>query len=110
MLAGGWTGWSEKVVNVNNKNIDGGGDGENTIEPSGAEGDEDDNAEGMDVQEDEAALLRKLGLSSIDAGKELEVTHVGVWKRWAVEEKLRGSEQWSPVHGMLSPPAVLHNL
>jgi hypothetical protein len=65
---------------------------------SGEEGDGDEE-EGVESDEDEAMLLAKLGLSSIDAGKELEVTDPGVWLRWAVEERKRGSEQWLPIHG-----------
>ena len=72
--------------------------GKNGVGSSGEEGDEDEE-DGVESDEDEATLLAKLGLSSLDAGKELEVTDPGVWLRWAVEEKKRGSEQWLPIHG-----------
>lgn len=65
---------------------------------SSDEGDEDEE-EGTESDEDEATLLSKLGLSSVDAGKELEATDPGVWLRWAEEERKRGSEQWLPIRG-----------
>lgn len=70
----------------------------NGVGSSSEEGDEEDE-EGVESDEDEATLLGKLGLSSMDAGKELEVTDPVVWLRWALEEKKRGSEQWLPFHG-----------
>ena len=72
--------------------------GKNGAGSSGEEEDEGDE-EGVESDEDEATLLAKLGLSSMDAGKELEVSDPGVWLRWALEEKKRGSEQWLPIHG-----------
>ncbi|KAG0609755.1 hypothetical protein M758_7G011500 [Ceratodon purpureus] len=95
---GGWTGWSEPVVPRSDpKKDDEANSGKNGVGSSGEEGDEDEE-DGVESDEDEATLLAKLGLSSLDAGKELEVTDPGVWLRWAVEEKKRGSEQWLPIH------------
>jgi len=65
---------------------------------SSEEGDEDEE-EGVESDKDEATLLSMLGLSSVDAGKELETADPGVWLRWAVEERKRGSEQWLPIRG-----------
>ena len=95
MVTGGWTGWSEQPIqSVTDKMVTEDNFGRDE------EGEEhDETSEGEDADEDESTLLAKLGLSSIDAGKELEVKDVGVWERWALEERKRGSEQWLPVHG-----------
>lgn len=95
MVTGGWTGWSEQPIQiVADKMVTEDNFGRDE------EGEEnDETSEGEDADEDESTLLAKLGLSSIDAGKELEVKDVGVWERWALEERKRGSEQWFPVHG-----------
>jgi hypothetical protein len=95
------------LVNENNSNKlvrQGDNDDEEMVEAAAADDDDEneDDDEEAQADEDEAALLAKLGLSSIDAGKELEVTHVSVWQRWGVEERLRGTAQWLPVHGMPS--------
>lgn len=95
LVTGGWTGWSEQPIqSVTDKMV--------TEDDLGRdeEGEEDDEmSEGEDADEDESTLLAKLGLSSIDAGKDLEVKDVTVWQRWALEERKRGLEQWFPVHG-----------
>lgn len=94
------------MVNENNSSKlvrQGDNDDEEMVEAAADDDDEnEDDDEEAQADEDEAALLAKLGLSSIDAGKELEVTHVSVWQRWGVEERLRGTAQWLPVRGMPS--------
>lgn len=97
-FAGGWSGWIEPVKKSEANKTN---DEANVGNESSDEGDEDEEV-GAESDEDEATLLSKLGLSSVDAGKELEATDPGVWLRWAAEERKRSWEQWLPTRGNVS--------
>ncbi|XP_024385096.1 uncharacterized protein [Physcomitrium patens] len=98
---GGWTGWSEPVMSgIDVKMTDSAANAGKNGDTSSEERDQDE-IEGVESDEDEATLLAKLGISSMDAGKELEVTDSEVWLRWATEERKRACEQWLPIHALM---------
>ncbi|KAL2629502.1 hypothetical protein R1flu_014188 [Riccia fluitans] len=90
--SGGWTGWSEpeKYESTADENFV---DEEIADMEGDREGDADVTMEG---EEDDAALLEKLGLS-LDPGKEVEVNDTNIWKRWSEREAQRDREQWLPL-------------
>ncbi|XP_024528275.1 protein NRDE2 homolog [Selaginella moellendorffii] len=57
----------------------------------------DDAEENDEIEEeDDAALLEKLGLN-LDLTKDVEVKDSRIWKRWSEEESQRACSQWLPV-------------
>ncbi|KAL3687491.1 hypothetical protein R1sor_013800 [Riccia sorocarpa] len=91
--SGGWTGWSEpeKESAADETLVD----GEIADMGEDAEADADVTMEEQE-EEDDAALLEKLGLS-LDPGKEVEVNDTSIWKRWSEREAQRDREQWLPL-------------
>ncbi|BBN07353.1 hypothetical protein Mp_4g03110 [Marchantia polymorpha subsp. ruderalis] len=87
---GGWTGWSEPEKEDSRTDV--------SLDNDAVDMEEDTEADADVVmeEEDDAALLEKLGLS-LDAGKDVEVNDVTVWRRWVKREAQRDREQWLPL-------------
>ncbi|XP_074269561.1 uncharacterized protein LOC141592695 isoform X2 [Silene latifolia] len=92
---GGWTGWFAPSSNDKENSPHSKADGSD-VAVEGMEEDKED--EDANLEEDDASLLRMLG---IDAGAEAnsEVHDSRTWVRWSEEESLKDRDQWMPVRG-----------
>lgn len=88
---GGWTGW---FVPASNDKEDSPNLEEVIITDVAMEGIEE---EDVKQEEDDAALLRMLGID-VDAEANKEVHDTKTWVRWSQEELSRDHDQWMPVH------------
>ncbi|XP_057545357.1 uncharacterized protein LOC130824389 isoform X2 [Amaranthus tricolor] len=92
-VEGGWTGWfvpSSKGIE-NSSKLE-----EDMITDVATEMDEQKDDIDARQEEDDAALLRMLGID-VDAEASKEVHDTNTWVRWSEEESSRDHDQWMPV-------------
>ncbi|CAM6088353.1 unnamed protein product [Calypogeia fissa] len=95
---GGWTGWSSPIKDL----VESNGSGQPLEEEAWhIEEDAQVDDDVVHEEEDEAALLEKLGLS-FSSTKDVEVKDTRIWKRWSVKEVERDRYQWFPVNSQMS--------
>ncbi|KAL8153533.1 hypothetical protein V2J09_011293 [Rumex salicifolius] len=89
---GGWTGWHAPSPKTEETGLDSKLVGDNDVVSGGTI----ENDEIYDLNEDDVALLKMLGINA-DPEATDEVKDADTWARWSEEELLRDQNQWMPI-------------